>query len=176
MRTIKRVLDSTASPDDSPWVRINNMMEDYSIGFIFHPHTGATGSYSIQVSLSNPEEFQKATYTRVTTTLTITLVDHGLVAGDDVNLQGTPWDQTGGNSIPVVTVPDADTITVTVADTGPASGGLKVAPIRVEDLDDFSGVTGRQKGNTVGAIQLMRAAVAGGTFSGKGTLEVTQSY
>ena len=71
---------------------------------------------------------------------------------------------------------DADTITVTVADSGAAAGSCEVAPLRIEDFTDFSAVSGVQQGSTSGGVQMIRAAVAGGSYaSGKGVLEVTQS-
>ena len=176
MRTYKRVLDPDGTYDYSPWVRMNNATEDYSAGFRFTPSSGASGTYSIQNTLSNPEDFQRATFSRSTTTLTITLVDHGLSAGDGVNLRGSDWDQTGGYSLNVASAADADTITVTVADSGAAAGSCEVAPLRIEDFTDFSAVSGVQQGSTSGGVQMIRAAVAGGSYaSGKGVLEVTQS-
>jgi len=175
MRTLKRVLD-TAVADQSPWVRINNMKEDYSIGLRFHPHDGATGTYSIQNSLSNPEEFRRAKFTRSGTTLSIELEDHGLTAADAISLQGTDWDNVEGFTIEVASVVDGDNFTVTVANSGTTSGSCQVSTIIVEDFDDFSGVSGRTKGSTTGAVQLIRAVKGAGSFSGKGTLQVTQSY
>jgi len=177
MRTIKRVLDSTETPDFSPWIRINNGSDDYDIGFRFNPHTGATGTYSIEGCLSNPEDFVKAQFTRSTTTLTINFLDedHDLIAGDGVQFQGSDWDRTDGKSDPIAGITDADTITVTVTDTGAASGTIKVAKYRIEALSGYSAVSGRQSGSTTGGMQMIRANVDGGSFSGKGTLEVTQS-
>lgn len=177
MRTLKRVLDSTESPDFSPWIRVNHGVEDYSLGIRFNPHTGATGTYSIEGCLSNPEEFVKAQFTRSTTTLTINFIDedHGLIAGDGVQFQGSDWDRTDGKSYPLAGITDADTITVTVANSGATSGTIMVAKYRIEALDGLDTVSGRQSASTTGGMQMIRANVDGGSFSGKGTLEVTQS-
>ena len=175
MRSVKRTADSAATPTFSSWVRLSHYSYDYNVGFICSPHTGTTGTYSVQVSESNPEDFEKAQFTRVTTTLTInTLSAHGLSTGDGVNLRGsTSWD-TSGQSLQV-TVSDADTFTVTVADTGAASGVLEYAPIVITDLTNYSAVSGRQQGTIVGATQLVRIAKVSGTLSGKVTIEVTQA-
>jgi hypothetical protein len=62
------------------------------------------------------------TYARSTTTATVTAVNHQLEVGDTVFLD---WDLTDDFYI-VATVADANTFTVTVADTGAASGSVTV--------------------------------------------------
>jgi hypothetical protein len=62
------------------------------------------------------------TYARVTTTATVTAVNHQLEVGDTVFLD---WDLTDDFYI-VATVADANTFTVTVADSGAASGSVTV--------------------------------------------------
>jgi len=62
------------------------------------------------------------TYARVTTTATVTALNHNLEVGDSVYLD---WDLTD-NIYQVVTVADANTFTVTVANSGAASGDVVV--------------------------------------------------
>ena len=62
------------------------------------------------------------TYARSTTTATVTAVNHQLEVGDTVFLD---WDLTDDFYI-VATVADANTFTVTVADSGAASGSVTV--------------------------------------------------
>ena len=62
------------------------------------------------------------TYARATTTATVTAVKHGLEVGDSVFLD---WDLTD-DFYTVATVADANTFTVTVANTGAASGNVTV--------------------------------------------------
>jgi len=62
------------------------------------------------------------TYTRSTTTATVTAVNHQLEVGDSVFLD---WDLTD-DFYQVVTVADANTFTVTVANSGAASGNVTV--------------------------------------------------
>lgn len=61
------------------------------------------------------------TYTRVTTTATITCVNHRLTVGDMVYID---WDASGPTDglYQVVTTPTDNTFTVAVADSGAASG------------------------------------------------------
>lgn len=62
------------------------------------------------------------TYARSTTTATVTATNHQLEVGDTVFLD---WDLTD-DFYQVVTVADANTFTVTVADSGAASGNVTV--------------------------------------------------
>jgi hypothetical protein len=81
------------------------------------PFSGATG-YTVlvdNVSITG-------TYARATTTATITAANHGLVAGDWVYLD---WDL-ADNPYQVQTVTNANVFTVTVANSGSASGAVVV--------------------------------------------------
>ena len=62
------------------------------------------------------------TYARATTTATVTAVGHGLSVGSSVFLD---WDLADGFYV-VATVADANTFTVTVANSGAASGNVTV--------------------------------------------------
>lgn len=86
-------------------------------GAVIFPFTGATGysSFVEDVSIAG-------TYARATTTATITAASHGLVPGNWVYLD---WDLTD-NPYQVQTVTNANTFTVTVADSGAASGNVTV--------------------------------------------------
>ena len=86
-------------------------------GAVVFPFAGAT-EYTVlvdNISISG-------TYARATTTATITAINHGLKAGDWVYLD---WDLTD-NPYQVQTAATANTFTVTVADSGAASGNVTV--------------------------------------------------
>ena len=86
-------------------------------GAVVFPFTGAT-EYTVlvdNISISG-------TYARATTTATITAINHGLKAGDWVYLD---WNLTD-NPYQVQTAATANTFTVTVADSGAASGNVTV--------------------------------------------------
>lgn len=102
-------------------------------GIVVFPSTGATG-YAIFVD----DVSAAGTYTRATTTATITQADHGLATGDWVYLD---WDLADGPY--KVTVTDANTFTVTVANTGAASGNVTVwgnmlAQVETDNATAFS--------------------------------------
>ena len=81
-------------------------------GAVMFPLTGTTG-YAVfvdNVSITG-------TYARSTTTATITATNHGLAVGEWVYLD---WDLTD-NPYQVQTVADANTFTVTVANSGATS-------------------------------------------------------
>lgn len=86
-------------------------------GAIVFPFSGAT-EYTVLVDNNSVS----GTYARATTTATITAVNHGLQAGDWVYLD---WDLTD-NPYQVQTAANANTFTVTVANSGAASGNVTV--------------------------------------------------
>ena len=85
-------------------------------GAVVFPFSAATGysSFVDDTSISG-------TYTRTTTTATITSANHGLTTGQWVYLD---WDLTDNPY--QVTVTDANTFTVTVPNSGAASGNVTV--------------------------------------------------
>ena len=86
-------------------------------GAVVFPFAGAT-EYTVlvdNISISG-------TYARATTTATITAANHGLKAGDWVYLD---WDL-ADNPYQVQTAANANTFTVTVANSGAASGNVTV--------------------------------------------------
>lgn len=85
-------------------------------GAVVFPFTGATG-YSAFVDNSSIS----GTYTRATTTATITSAAHGLATGQWVYLD---WDLTDNPY--QVTVTDTNTFTVTVTNTGATSGSVTI--------------------------------------------------
>ena len=86
-------------------------------GAVLFPFTNATGyvAFVDDVSISG-------TYARATTTATITAANHGLSAGDWVYLD---WDL-ADNPYQVQTVTNENVFTVTVANSGAASGNVTV--------------------------------------------------
>jgi hypothetical protein len=85
-------------------------------GAVVFPFSGATG-YSAFVN----DVSMSGTYARSTTTATITVTNHGLRSGQWVYLD---WDLTDDPY--QVTVTNADTFTVTVANSGGTSGNVTV--------------------------------------------------
>ena len=66
------------------------------------------------------------TYTRSTTTATVTAPRHGLIAGEYTFIDWSGGTNPTDNFYQVVTVPDENTFTVTVANAGDASGNALV--------------------------------------------------
>lgn len=163
----------------SKWVRMSTYSYDYNAGFMTEPQQGATGTYTVQATMMNPEGFRKAHFSRSTTTLTVTCIGddfHGLAQYDSVNLRGTPWDGADGNSLEVAGASSTTVFTITVANSGPTSGTLEYAPLPVQALNNYSAVSGRQQGTVVGATEMIRIAKANGdSLSGKVNLTVIQA-
>lgn len=98
---------------------VSGLMVGYRVrlkGAVIFPFTGATG-YSAFVD----NVYVDGTYTRSTTTATITAANHGLSTGQWAYLD---WDLTDNPY--QVTVVDANTFTVTVPNSGATSGNVTV--------------------------------------------------
>ncbi len=95
-------------------------------GAVIQPQTGAeaTSTFVDNTSIAG-------TYARSTTTATITAVNHELDVGDRVYLD---WDLVDG-PYTVQTVANANTFTVTVADSGAASGAVIVYNFVLFEID-----------------------------------------
>jgi hypothetical protein len=125
-----------------------------NIGFTVRPHLNSAGTYDVEFTVSNLTfEHKKTVFSRSTTTLTITLVDHGLTTNDDVIIRNTA-DFNGVYR--VASTADQDTLTVTVADSGAASGHLSLTPITVDTLTDFAAVSGLLSGHFSASISALR--------------------
>lgn len=165
----------------SPWIVLSHLSYDMNIGYTADPQQGATGTYSVQVTEADPEQFRTAQFSRVTTTLTITCINndfHGLVAGDGVNIRcsgSTGWDTTSGFSREVATATNTTVFTITVADSGPTAGVLEYCPLPIQDLTSYSAVSGRKQGTVVGSAAMVRIAKVAGTLAGKVNLTVAQA-
>jgi len=95
-------------------------------GAVIQPQTGAeaTSTFVDNTSIAG-------TYARSTTTATITAVNHELDVGDRVYLD---WNLADG-PYTVETVANANTFTVTVADSGAASGSVTVYNFVLFEID-----------------------------------------
>ena len=95
-------------------------------GAVIQPQTGAeaTSTFVDNTSITG-------TYARSTTTATITAVNHELDVGDRVYLD---WNLADG-PYAVETVANANTFTVTVADSGAASGSVTVYNFVLFEID-----------------------------------------
>jgi hypothetical protein len=95
-------------------------------GAVIQPQTGAeaTSTFVDNTSIAG-------TYTRSTITATITAVNHELDVGDRVYLD---WDL-ADKSYTVLTVANANTFTVAVADSGASSGSVTVYNFVLFEID-----------------------------------------
>ena len=132
MKPIKKTIAAAAI---GSWIPLARQSYGTS-GFTVHPQTTTAGTYSIQFTESDVQTSTRSKFTRSTTTLTITSVAHGLTTADACIITGNN-DFEGEYEI--ASVASADTITVTVADAGAASGSLGFIPVVVDTVTGFSG-------------------------------------
>lgn len=158
----------------SAWVPLNPRQNPISVSLAVTLSSGAALTYKVQHTLDNPNDFIDCLATRSTTTATIKYADHGLTTSDYVVIQGVAPFDSGAAGYAVASVVDADTITVTVANSGSAGSVVRVARARVFDHDTITGKIAQFSGNYVLPVQACRLNVTAYT-SGKATLTVLQA-
>ena len=144
------------------WIPVSRASKG-DIGFTVYPRASTAGTYNVQFTESDIQRSTRQAFTRSTTTLTITVVAHGLTTGDACVITGNS-DFEGQYEIAGVT--DADNITVTVADAGAASGSLGFIPVVLDAVTGFSAAAAATKasGNifaSISAIRLDATSVTG---------------
>lgn len=157
MLEVKSVVAAAAVGD---WIPLNRRSFG-TVGFTVSPDTGAGGTYAVNFTESPIQTgIKKTPYTRSTTTLTVNLVAHGLATTDDAVIMDHP----NLNGVyRVASVVDADNITITVADSGPAAGTLTIAPVIVDTVTDFVTASGKTSGNIFASTVAIRLNCTNGT-------------
>jgi hypothetical protein len=157
----------------SPWVPLNRYQSPFNVALGVTLSSGAALTYKIQHVFDDPQQTYQCSISRSTTTATVTLVSHGLVAGDSVTVvaAGAPLDGT----FQVASITDADTFTYTVANSGATASGpsARLAKHRVFDHAQMVSMTNSEDGNYAFPIAALRLNITSYT-SGKATLTVLQ--
>ena len=100
--------------------------------------TVTSGTSSIRnMAVADPTVIKSGTYSQTTTTITVTIVGHGLVNGQRVFLDFTTG--TSRDAVFAVTITDANVFTVT-STTASASGNVTMYTTLLLELDTFSTV------------------------------------
>jgi hypothetical protein len=156
---------SLAATGASPWHVVNSKQSPFDIGFGCNMSGGGSGTYLVEHGFTDFKRLP-CTISRTTTTATMTLMSHGLKAGDSLSVQnaGAPFD----GVYPVASVVDANTVTYTVANSGAAASvaGSFVVPIRVFPYATGA-ATASSDGNYAFPINCMRVRT---TIAGAGLL------
>lgn len=160
----------------SSWLNIDRMpVGHFGVALGVQLSDGATLTYSVQHTMDQlytpTKEWSAA---RTTTTGTISLTDHGLVAGDWVEMDAAaPFNQ----AYEVASVTDANTFVITVADAGATAvprGWSNLWKARVKNTSGLTGLTADADGNYNFPPTACRLKITAWT-DGKATLNVIQA-
>jgi hypothetical protein len=136
------------------WIPVDRKSNG-TIGFTVRPQTGAGGTYDVNFTESNLQKgYTEVPISRSTTTLTISLVNHGLTTSDDVILSNVRNGDYGG-TYRVASVASVNAFAVTVADAGDAKTAT-VIPVVVDTVTDFNDVSGLSSGNIFASVTGVR--------------------
>lgn len=134
----------------STWIKLDTGSPWFGVALGVKLTSGANLTYKVQHTLDDIFKFtDQWVGTRSGTTLTIVKAAHGLSAGDWVLIQGVgaPWE--GDQAVAGIT--DANTFTITVANSGPTAHvpGARLATARVFDHSTLTALTASGQGNYV---------------------------
>lgn len=127
----------------SPWIPLNRMTE-FGVGLGCVLSSNGNLTYSVQHTFDELWDRQLCVMSRSTTSLSITLANHGLSVASWAKITGgSIWD----GEYAVASITDQNTFVVTVANTGATSGLFWVQKARVFDHDDLDDETASADGN-----------------------------
>ena len=129
---------------NSPWVQLSQYTSSFGIGLGVKLSSNGNLTYTIQHTFDDIHLRADTTLSRVTTSLSVKKINHGLSTNDWAQLSGTPiWD----GEYAVASVTDQNTFVVTVADTGVTSGVGFVQTARVFNHAELAAETASADGN-----------------------------
>lgn len=128
----------------SDWIRLNQYSNSYGVGLGVKLSSNGNLTYTVQHTFDDIYERTAVNFSRSTTSLTVTKVNHGLSANDWVKIEGSPiWDA----QYAVASITDQNNFVVTVANTGVTSGSGWIKTARVFDHEDLAAETASADGN-----------------------------
>ncbi len=163
------------------WLQVDNRRHgtefNTSLAVTFDTDGNLTYDVDLTYDRFDQNRYQKVTLARVTTTATATLVGHGLVTGDNVEIFDTNYtnhdSETNFEGSFDVTVVDKDTFTYTVANTGATSAIGRAITFRVVKHPTLQGDTSAQVGIQNEPVSAVRLNITAFT-AGSATLTVLQ--
>lgn len=143
MRSISRRLTAAGA---SAWIVLDRNKRNFGVGLSFVPSSGSTLTGAVQHTFDDFYSKSGVTIARVTTTATVTKVNHGLSVADYVIVEGAGAPLDGEFAVAAIT--DADNFTYTVVDSGVTSAPrARIGTARVFDHETMVSMTTRTDGN-----------------------------
>lgn len=144
----------------SPWVMIDRLQTDFSVGLGVLFSSGANLTCSVQHTFDDLHTANPCSITRSGTAATLKLVNHGLSVSDWIQVVSSGSTNLDG-AYAVASVVDADNITYTVVNTGAtADTGSAIVHIgRVLPHLTLAGITASADGDYTAPIQACRLIV-----------------
>ena len=154
---------STAATGATPWHRVDDKQNPFSIGFSVDVQ--GTGTYTVEHGFCNASDKKGVSITRAATVATLVFPTHGLQVGDSLVVEsaGAPLD----GVYAVATVVDANTVTYTVTNSGATASdpSARALFIRVYPHSTVAAQTTSKDGNYAFPVNFVRMRV---TVSGAG--------
>lgn len=187
---MRQIIKNVSSATNSGWVFVDSRRyTEQQIGFEVSLSQLATLTYDVEytVDQNSKERWNNVSITRAAGVATVTLADHGLKVGDNVQLFDSNYTNHSPNtnfegSFDVASVPTDDTFTIAVAASGDTTGIARAITFSVVDHPTVNGETTAQQGSfNPAASDDMPAVISGVRLNvtaytdGAATLKVLQS-
>ena len=179
---MRQQVTTLSAAGQSPWLfmdsRRYNGRFNASLATTLSQAANLTYDVELTYDQNSKERDQQVSISRASTVATVTLADHGLRANDSVILFDSNFTSHNPNSnfegvFQVVTTPNDNTFTITVADTGDTSGIARLRSFRVFKHPTLQGDTIGEGGIQNEPVTAVRLNVTSYT-TGSITLTVLQ--
>lgn len=150
------------------WIPLNQIQLGPNVSLFGVISNGASLTYTVQYTPGGPQDpLIASSITRVAAVATVVLPNHGLTAGDCVEIEragGAPFD----GVFDVVSIVDANTFTYACANSGPlvANGDLLVRPMPVYSVTGMTAQAARATAaltNPASAVRIIMASFVSGS-------------
>lgn len=137
------------------WIPLDTLKDHFVCTVACVCSSNISATYSVEYSMDQPNYAVPCSISRSTTTATLALPNHGLTTSDSIIVSGS-GDSNLDGTYQVASVPDQNSVTYTVADTGATTSiTAKVAVMRVFTSTGIAGSTA----NDIEDLQNPRTAV-----------------
>jgi hypothetical protein len=144
----------------SNWIPLNTLATPFNVAIGCSCSSNINATYSVDYSFDRPNYPVACKITRVTTTATLALTNHGLTTNDSIIVSGV-GDTNLDGTYKVASVPDQNSITYTVSNTGvTASISSKVAIMHVFTHPTIVNQTASADGNIAFPVTAVRLRIS----------------
>lgn len=143
----------------SPWIPLNRLQNNFNVGLAVVFSSNGNLTCTVQHTFDNIFEWLPTRVTRSTTTATARRTNHGLSTADWIGIQGMQSTNLDG-FFAVASIPDQDTVTYTVSNTGATEANGFMTIGRLFPHLTLQALTADADGNYISPVTACRLLVS----------------